>query len=163
MIEKMRMSNLTCAIRLDTSGSITRVPKGLLLLVLLTLNGCQAAGPWAELEGRRFTVEVMDDPGERALGLMYRRSMEDDHGMLFIFEDQAPRAFWMKNTRIPLDIIYFDRKLSLVSIQHNVPPCRTPKCPSYPSTGPAQYVLEVNAGIAREAGFSVGSSLKVSL
>ena len=81
--------------------------------------------------------------------------------MLFIFDDFAPRSFWMKNTRIPLDIFYFDDELKLVSVSENTRPCRTARCPSYPSAGAAKYVLELNAGAARSLGVEVGDHLKL--
>jgi uncharacterized membrane protein (UPF0127 family) len=104
-------------------------------------------------------VEVVTTPEKQRLGLMFRDSMADDHGMLFVFPREAPRSFWMANTRIPLDILYFDADLKLVSASENTPPCRTEDCPSYPSTGPAKYVLELNAGKAAELGVGPGSTL----
>ena len=118
-------------------------------------------GRWVELKGRRFTVEVADDEAERARGLMFRDSMEAGHGMLFIHERQEPRAYWMKNTRIPLDILYFDNNRLLVSQQRDIPPCSAGNaCPSYPSSAPARYVLELNAGEAARLGLEDGAVLQ---
>ena len=89
---------------------------------------------------------------------MFRPSLGDDHGMLFIFPSEARRSFWMKNTRIPLDIFYFDEDLKLVSVSENTPPCRTQRCPSYPSAAPAKYVLELNAGMAAKLGVQTGET-----
>jgi hypothetical protein len=89
--------------------------------------------------------------------------MPEDEGMLFIFPNEAPRSFWMKNTRIPLDIMYFDKNLKMVSLSADTPPCRVARCPSYPSTGPAMYVLELNAGKAQELGVGPGSVLTLKL
>jgi uncharacterized membrane protein (UPF0127 family) len=122
-----------------------------------------AQGPYVELRGERFMVEVADTADKRSLGLMFRDSMPDDHGMLFIFPGETRRSFWMKNTRIPLDIIYFDSNLVLVSVSENTPPCRTLKCPAYPSDGPAKYVLELNAGKAAELGVKSGDVLELHL
>ena len=122
-----------------------------------------AQGPYVELSGERFSVELADTADKRSLGLMFRDSMPDDHGMLFIFPGETRRSFWMKNTRIPLDIFYFDRNLALVSVSENTLPCRTRKCPSYPSDGPATYVLELNAGKAAELGVKSGDVLKLHL
>ena len=134
----------------------------LLITLALTLQACSAAMPRVELRGEQFTVEIADDDASRARGLMFRDSMAENHGMLFIFPDEAPRAFWMKNTRIPLDILYFDRNLRLVSLQERVPPCgNAPRCPSYPSTGPARFVLELNAGTARRLGVQSGDELRL--
>ena len=131
--------------------------------LLACLAGCGAGGPSVVLKDQRFYVEVADDPGEQQLGLMFRNRMGEDRGMLFIFERDEPRSFWMKNTRISLDILYFDSQLSLVSMQQDVPPCRRDPCPSYPSTGPARYVLEINAGIAEQLGVEVGDPLVLDL
>ncbi len=108
-------------------------------------------------------MEVADSPETWALGLMFRDSLPENHGMLFIFPREAPRSFWMKNTRIPLDILYFDRDLKLVSVTADARPCRTRACPGYPSAGPAQYVLELNAGKASELGVVPGDSLVLEL
>ena len=136
----------------------------ILLAGLLTcLTACASGGPSVVLRDQRFYVEIADDPGEQQLGLMFRNRMGEDRGMLFIFERDEPRAFWMKNTRISLDILYFDSALNLVSMQQSVPPCRRDPCPSYPSTGPARYVLEINAGIAEQLGVEVGDPLTLDL
>ena len=120
-------------------------------------------GPYVELNRQRFSVELVDTQDKRALGLMFRDSMPDDHGMLFVFPGETRRSFWMKNTRIPLDIFYFDSNLTLVSVAENTPPCRSPECPTYPSAGPAKYVLELNAGKAAELGVKSGDVLELHL
>lgn len=133
------------------------------VMAMLVLSGCDAGEPFVTLKGQRFSVEVADDDASRARGLMFRDTMADDHGMLFIFPDERPRSFWMKNTRIPLDIIYIDRDLEVVSISADTPPCRsrTQRCPSYPSAGPARYVLEINGGRAAELGLEPGDRIEV--
>lgn len=96
---------------------------------------------------KELDIEIADDNYERETGLMYRESMEDEQGMLFIFENAAPRFFYMKNTLIPLDIIYFGSDSTIVSFQKNAKPN---DLTSLPSGEPAQFVLEVNAGLADE-------------
>lgn len=136
----------------------------LLLVTLLILAvGCVRSGPSVVLKGERFFVEVADAPGERNLGLMFRERMAADAGMLFVFEAEAPRAFWMKNTRIPLDILYFNARLVLVSLHRHVPPCRADPCPNYPSAKPAKYVLELNAGTADRLRVEPGDLLELEL
>ena len=135
----------------------------LVLAALLLVAACAPPGPGVILRNQRFSVEVADDPGERTLGLMFREEMPADHGMLFIFEQEVPRAFWMKNTRIPLDILYFNRRLALVSLHRHVPPCRADPCPNYPSEKAAKYVLELNAGIAQRLKVAPGDSLILDL
>jgi len=126
-------------------------------------SACVAQEPYVVLKGQRFAVEVADTDEDRALGLMFRDKLADDHGMLFLFPTESRRSFWMKNTRIPLDILYFDADLRLVSVAVNARPCRTQRCPLYPSDGPAQYVLELNAGKASELGVRRGDELALHI
>lgn len=133
----------------------------MLLVALLPLPGCATdSGQWVELRGQRFTVEVADDHDERARGLMFREQLAEGTGMLFVHDEQRPLAYWMKNTKIPLDIFYFDASRKLVSVSRNVPPCSLgDRCPPYPSTGPALYVLELNAGQAGKLGAQPGDEI----
>ena len=88
--------------------------------------------------------------------------MPAENGMLFIFDDEDIRTFWMKNTYIALDILYFDSDKRLVSAQLGVPPCGDQqRCPLYPSAGPARYVLELNAGEADGMALKPGDPLKI--
>ena len=132
-------------------------------VLVLLCSACLAREPSVVLKGQRFTVELAETQQKQALGLMFRDSMPDDHGMLFIFPAEGLRSFWMKNTRIPLDILYFDDDLKLVSVAANAQPCRTRRCPPYPSEGPAKYVLELNAGKAAELGVRPGDELRLRL
>lgn len=132
------------------------------LAILLASAGC-ASGPSVVLGGERFSVEIADDRDEQALGLMFRDHMEPDHGMLFVFPREQRRSFWMKNCRIALDIMFFDAEGTLINTHHSVPPCRVDPCPSYPSTRPAQYVLELNAGMARRLGVEPGDRLEMNV
>jgi uncharacterized membrane protein (UPF0127 family) len=131
----------------------------------LLLSGCATGKEeeWVELGGQRYSVEVADDDAERARGLMFRDSMPADHGMLFIHDNEEPQSYWMKNTRIPLDILYFDNGRRLVSQQRDVPPCALGDgCPPYPSDAAARYVLELNAGEAARLKLENGAELKFS-
>jgi uncharacterized membrane protein (UPF0127 family) len=93
----------------------------------------------------RLNIEIADDEYQTQTGLMYRKSMKDDQAMLFIFEDEIPRAFYMKNTQFALDIIFIDSDRKVVNIHKDANPLDHT---SLPSEGPAQYVLEVNAGLS---------------
>ena len=135
----------------------------LCVLMLVSCVACASGEPRVVLGGERFKVEIADTQQKQALGLMFRDSMPADEGMIFLFPNEAPRSFWMKNTRIPLDIMYFDKDLKMVSISANTPPCRVSRCPSYPSSKPAMYVLELNAGTASELGVGPGDSLILDL
>lgn len=96
-------------------------------------------------ELKKIDIELATTEAKRAQGLMYRSYMGPDQGMLFIFDAQQPQAFWMENTKIPLDIIYIDKNMKIVSIAKNTVPFSRQ---SIPSKSPAQYVLELNAGYA---------------
>ncbi|MDQ3961908.1 MAG: DUF192 domain-containing protein [Thermoproteota archaeon] len=108
----------------------------------------------------RVFVEVPDDREEFARGLMFRSHLPWNAGMLFAFHEEEPRRFWMKNTLIPLDMIFIDSSSKIIDIKENVPPCKQEECPTYPSREPAQYVLEVNAGFVQEKGIRIGDELE---
>lgn len=108
-----------------------------------------------------FRVEMAQTPQERARGLMFRRELPRDRGMLFV-QPIGPAVFWMKNTYIPLDLLYFDAEGRLSQIEADVPPCATPNCPMYPSAAPAvRYILEINAGEAARRGIRPGDRLEL--
>lgn len=132
-------------------------------LMIVTCTACSAGSPGVEIGGQRFSVEIADNREKQALGLMFRDEMPADHGMLFIFTNEEPRNFWMKNTRIALDIMYFDKNLNMVSASLDTQPCRVTNCPSYPSVIPAMYVLELNAGKATELGIGPGDRMTLEL
>ncbi|WP_369936610.1 DUF192 domain-containing protein [Xanthomonas tesorieronis] len=136
--------------------------RALFVLVLLALSGCASAGgEWVELAGHRYQVELAQDDATRARGLMFRDQMDADHGMLFIHDREEPQAYWMKNTKIALDILYFDSRRKLVAQQRDVPPCSAGNaCPPYPSNAPARYVLELNAGQAAQLKLQDGAELR---
>ena len=131
-------------------------------MLVLPMAACASdSSHWVELAGKRFAVEVADDDAERARGLMFRDSLAAEKGMLFIHDIEEPQAYWMKNTKIPLDILYFDSARRLVSQQRDVPACTLGDgCPPYPSDAPARYVLELNAGQAEAIGLKDGTELK---
>jgi len=130
------------------------------LFLVLFLFGCAQVST-VELRGKSFRVELARTPAEQAKGLMFRTELADDAGMLFLFDDEAPRAFWMKNCKIPLDILYFDSQWRLVGKSLNTPPCNLgDRCPSYPSGAPARYVLELRGGLGEEMGVILGDRLE---
>ena len=107
--------------------------------------------------GETFTLEIADDGREQQWGLMARASMPADRGMIFVFGDESPRAFWMENTLIPLDILYLDATGRVVSVKQMKPRDRTP----VPSDGPAMYAIELNQGAAARAGVKAGDVLTI--
>lgn len=100
-----------------------------------------------------FHVDLAVTPAQRSRGLMFRETMADDEGMLFLFAREAPRSFWMKNTYLPLDIIFLDRHGVIVSIFADARPLDQT---SIPSGVPAAGVLEVLAGTSRRLGLEPG-------
>lgn len=113
-----------------------------------------------ELDGRRYRVQVASTHAQHQKGLMHRKYMAENEGMLFIYEKASPMAFWMKDTPLSLDILFFDDQGTLVAQHRNVPPCTDTPCPQYPSGKAARYVLEVNAGQADLMKLSAGARLK---
>lgn len=106
-------------------------------------------------------LEVARTPAEQAMGLMYRTSLADDRGMLFPFNPPRPTQFWMKNTLIPLDMLFL-RNGVIRSISANVPPCQADPCPTYGS--PAEeidQVIELRAGRAAELNLKVGDRITI--
>ncbi|TSD00247.1 MAG: hypothetical protein Greene101449_265 [Candidatus Peregrinibacteria bacterium Greene1014_49] len=112
--------------------------------------------------GNNITIlaEIANEPEAQAQGLMFRENLPQGEGMLFIFPDEAPRGFWMKNTLIPLDILFFDASGTWVS-GATMTPCEADPCPGYPSNGAAKYALEVGAGFMAETGVGVGWNIAV--
>jgi len=111
-------------------------------------------------DGSVVHVEVVAEPATRAQGLMYRSSLSPDRGMLFLFPEKGEHAFWMKNTLIPLDIIWIDEERSVVHIETTVPPCQADPCPSYAPGAHAVHVLEIAAGQVAERGVRIGDVLE---
>ncbi|MEP6906383.1 MAG: DUF192 domain-containing protein [Pseudoxanthomonas sp.] len=135
-----------------------------LVALALLLSGCaNARGSWVELGGQRYKVEIADDDAERARGLMFRDELAAGTGMIFLHDREEPQAYWMKNTKIPLDILYFDNARKLVAQQRDVPPCSAGNaCPPYPSNAPARYVLELNAGESARLNLQKGAVMTFS-
>jgi uncharacterized protein len=104
----------------------------------------------------KIDIEIADNDYERTRGLMYRHSLPDNAGMLFIFENSGPLSFWMRNTYIPLDIIFVDEKKQIITIYKKTDPLSYNNIPSKKN---AKYVVEVNAGFCDKYGISVGDYL----
>ena len=102
-------------------------------------------------------IEIASTDYEVQTGLMYRKDMADRQGMLFVFEDEAPHSFYMKNTLIALDILFIDKDLKIINIHRNAQPLNEA---GIPSGGPVQYVLEVNAGMSDRWGLEEGDRIQ---
>jgi len=105
-------------------------------------------------------MEIARTTTEQMRGLMFRTFLPEDHGMLFIFKHPGNNRFWMKNTLIPLDIIWMDEKKKIIHIEYQVPPCKMDPCPVYGPTMESLYVLEVNAGVAHRRDLQIGTRLR---
>jgi uncharacterized membrane protein (UPF0127 family) len=129
--------------------------------VLVLLAACAQKGPTARIETRGGRVdvalEVAATPETRSRGLMYRRELADGHGMLFVFDDDANHEFWMKNTLIPLDMIFITVDGHVAGVRKNATPMSTAEI----SVGtPSRYVLEVPGGWAERRGVAVGDRVE---
>lgn len=111
----------------------------------------------SEKEILTIDIEIADNFRERSLGLMYRKKMSDNVGMLFIMEREEPQSFWMKNTYISLDILYLDKDLNIVTIQRDTQPLSMKSIPSYKK---AKFVVEVLAGFCELHGIEEGDYIK---
>lgn len=105
----------------------------------------------------RFTVEIADEPEERARGLMFREDLPESHGMLFLFDRVAPVSFWMRNTPLPLDLIFLRADGTVRRVTEDAVPFSDA---SMPSGGPVRAVLEINAGLAERFGIEEGSEMR---
>ena len=117
-----------------------------ILLVLLILSGC-ASSPNVKIHGQKILVEIADTAEEIERGLMFRKELQDGFGMLFIFDEEGKHSFWMKDTLIPLDIIFIDANGAIMNI-FSAEPCAEEPCESYTPTDNVKYALEVNKGFA---------------
>ncbi len=100
-------------------------------------------------------VEIADSAEEHAIGLMFRTKLVENSGMLFVFDDEQQRGIWMKNTKIPLDILFMDFDGVIIDMKENFQPCTTGECEIYYSQ-PASFALEVNAGFVAENSIEIG-------
>jgi uncharacterized membrane protein (UPF0127 family) len=110
-------------------------------------------------DGFVVRVEIAADDETRAQGLMFRDQLRPGAGMLFLFPQDGEYPFWMKNTKIALDMIWIDSERRIAAIAHDVQPCYVDDCPSYPPNATARYVLEVAAGVAKQHRLKVGDVL----
>jgi uncharacterized membrane protein (UPF0127 family) len=140
----------------------------LLMLGMVACGAARVSGQWASPRGEvifpdktKVTVEIADTEEKRARGLMFREYMAPADGMIFLFDEPGNYPFWMKNTLIPLDMLWLDSQAHIVSIARSVPPCKADPCPSYPPSGTATYVIEVVSGFARQHDLKVGDAVKL--
>jgi uncharacterized membrane protein (UPF0127 family) len=134
---------------------------GLVSMAVVSMTACQAQPQVTIMthDGRAiaFVVEVADTPAKREMGLQYRRDLAQDRGMIFLFPTEQPLSFWMKNTPIPLDMIFISAERKIVGIVENTTPF---SLDSRSVSGNSQYVLEINGGLARRYGFEAGDTVR---
>ena len=121
-----------------------------------------ASGPRITMpSGAVYRLELALTPEDQAQGLMYRESLPPRAGMLFVFDQPAPHHFWMKNTMIPLDMIWMDEAGKVLFVSADTPPCKADPCATYGPDTSAKQVLEIAGGKAKEEKVEVGSVLKI--
>ncbi len=130
-------------------------------LLLLYYPGCYAADTILTINSAVFEVELAVTPDERKTGLMQRNNLAANQGMLFIYPEPRIISFWMKQTLIPLDILYFDSNGQLLEVYESVFPCSIPPCKRYTNRNPAQFVLEVKAGTIQQLNIMIGDSFEI--
>lgn len=131
------------------------------LILFLILTAC-SSGPYVEISDVRVSVEVPATPAEMAKGLMHRESLGENEGMIFVFDKEAKYSFWMKNTLIPLDMIFINDDNKIVDILNAVP-CKEEPCEHYIPKEKAVYVLEVNNGFAQKHNIQIGEEVKINI
>lgn len=127
------------------------------LLVACSENGMATV----TLKGESFAVELAETDAARRQGLMYREALAPGHGMLFIYPAPETLRFWMLNTKMPLDILFFDADRRLLDVFPEAPPCSAEPCARYESHGPAVYALELPASSVRALALSPGEILSL--
>jgi uncharacterized membrane protein (UPF0127 family) len=113
-----------------------------------------------KLGQQTISVEIADSPERAERGLMFRKTMPENEGMIFVFADERPRAFWMKNTYLPLTIAYIGKNKKIVDLQDMKPAPTEASPPSYPSKKPAMYALEMNQGWFNKNKVKVGDQFQ---
>jgi uncharacterized membrane protein (UPF0127 family) len=107
-----------------------------------------------------YKVEVARTPEQQAQGLMFRESLPANSGMIFLFPEGGVHKFWMKNTMIPLDMIWMDPQGKVLFVSSNTPPCKADPCPNYGPDAPASSVLEIAGGMAKKERVEAGNAIR---
>ncbi len=110
-----------------------------------------------------FFVEVARTKRQRNVGLMFKENLAHNSGMLFIFEQEERQRVWMKDTLIPLDVVFISAQEKIVSIIKGLQPCMNPSCHIFISPEKAKYMLEVMAGTVQKKGIKIGQQLSLDL
>ncbi len=136
----------------------------ILLVVIYFVSKNKTAEIFFPKQNVIIKARLAQTPLQQAQGLMKVKFLPEDEGMLFIFSNEASRSFWMKNTYIPLDLIFISKDKKIVEIKSNFEPCfKGEKCPLYKSQQKAKYVLEVNGGFCEKYQIKEGDLLNFEL
>ncbi len=130
----------------------------LIVIIILLLTGCRKTTQ-AIIHGDQeitYTVEIADTKLKQAKGLMFRKSLGEREGMLFVYKRPADKHFWMKYTKLQLDIVFINKEKRIINIEEALP-CLSSPCQRYHSRGRALYVLEINQGQCKIHGFKKGT------
>jgi len=161
-------------VRSSSQGRAGRLARAAWFLASILLCSCvaeveaiaaepQATAPTAIApDGHVFHLELALTPEQQARGYMYRTKVPEDQGMLFVFPASEFHSFWMKNCRVPLDILWLSDELTIVHLEAALPPCRKDPCPGYSPMSKARYVLEIASGEAKKHQLRVGQRIQVS-
>ncbi len=146
---------------------ISKISIAIILIILAIFIYSYAIKPVSTtqkacIKEKCFTLEIAQTQEERQKGLMFRTSLDQDAGMLFILQEEGIYSFWMKNTLIPLDIIWINKDKKIIYIKKDVPPCKEDPCSSYSPEETALYVLEINAGLSKKYEFKEGDEVDLS-
>ena len=140
-------------------------------LLLLAAVGCGGSGAGQDAipkqfvklpGGQQIQVEVVYKQADMARGMMFRDHLAPDRGMLFLHAEPGKYPYWMYNCKIALDILWLDQSRRIAEISANTPPCPGPasQCPQYGGNVPAQFVLELAAGMAERYGLKLGDEIR---
>lgn len=143
--------------------NLHKVIRAMVLLVLCGSSAASAAVTMVCFEQNCFYPEIAQSLQEKQKGLMGRDQLSPEGGMLFVYDEDARPAFWMKNMRIPLDLIWLGGDGKVVDLDQNVLPCDDKSCPSLISAQSIRYVLEVSAGTVQKAGVEAGDFAVIKL
>jgi len=132
----------------------------ILLLILIFCFNLKKSGINEAIfeDGKKINLELAITPYEQEQGLMFRKELKKDSGMLFVFNDESIKTFWMKNTLIPLDIIFIDSNNRIINIENAIP-CNADPCKIYKSKSPVKYVLEINSDSSKFYNLSVNEEI----
>jgi len=115
-----------------------------------------------EIKSKVFKIEILKNEWELAKGLSGRESLAENKGLLFVFPSSEKHGFWMRGMKFPIDIIWIDNG-EVIDIKQNAPIPLTQNYETYSPSAPANYVLEINAGLSEKYGFKVGDKVKMKL